>query len=429
MAYTERIIEKIKQNTADIPVNGIDELRKTFNISLSKFKRDFKSETGTSARGYLIGRKIELAYRFKSEDPGLTIKEVVIKIGWDLSERQFANLFREKYGMTFGGKAIGAVGFLGLMDDNGMSWGQNEIINSRIRKELEEIIFRIILLSKDYTTKDQGQFYKLIISNIENTCFQLPFPMYGKQIIFCVSFDLNNFEELKLITLFSQLGDTEQLLAPNDYIVFLDLIQNVAMQQKKEMKQAILESIVNWDEMLLKDEMLDLAFYQPGSFHRHIIPKVNRNAGIFQQSQSVYDSIVAKFKVEYEDHLNRMQLSEPELSSYISAIERDDETSIKSSLKALCEIGEGEFLPQKLDLLLQLAQCPYMEHIEFDDYTYGMDKALILKIIALCPRHNLPGLIMEFLLAYKIKVEDSDEDNEYEGNKILADTWEGFEVI
>ncbi|GEN66012.1 helix-turn-helix domain-containing protein [Chryseobacterium rhizosphaerae] len=106
MAYTERIIEQIKQGTVDIPVNGIDELRKPFKISLSKFKRDFKLETGTTARDYLIVKKIELARRFKVEDPFLTISEVVLKIGWDLSERQFANLFREKYGLTFGGKAI-----------------------------------------------------------------------------------------------------------------------------------------------------------------------------------------------------------------------------------------------------------------------------------------------------------------------------------
>lgn len=416
MAYIDKIIQYIEQNIDSISIKEVDELRKPFNISTSKFNRDFKRATGSTPRDYLIGMKIELAHKYKSEDPVLTIKEVVLKIGWDLTERQFTEIFKAHYGMTFGGKAINSnEGFSGL--ESGTETGMEyEFLFSKERKGLEEIIFRMVLLSGEYTIKGSGELCKTIVSKIEKTGFRFPFLTFEKEFIFRVFFDPDDSDHLEILTVFTRIGAPGQCFVPNHKGIYLDLIHNVAINQEGSIKKAILESIINWREMTKAQESVIIDGYQQQIYYNHIRPKINKDADIFRYSQARYDSIINEFREEYEALLNNMHLSEPDLAKYIRALKEEDEHTIKSALCVLAGTGAVDLLPEKFDLLLQLAECPYMADIQFDDYSFGMDKNLIARVLEICPRTLVPELIYDYFRTYR----DIDDDCDYHGNDILS---------
>ncbi|CAI8878381.1 helix-turn-helix domain-containing protein [Chryseobacterium sp. IT-36CA2] len=426
MAYIDEIIEYMEQNIANISIKKVDELRKPFNISPSKFRRNFKGRTESTPRYYLIRMKIELAHYYKSKDPALTIKEVVLKIGWDLTERQFADLFKTHYGMTFGGKAINSTDTVNWWEQSGNDSLDNDFMFSQDRKDLEEIIFRMVLLTGIYSVRDDGELCKTVIYEMQNTCFRLPMFAFEKEVIFRVFFDRTNYERLDLFAIFSRTGETDYSFVPTDKSAYLSLIYNVAIKQEKNVKDEILDSILNWNEMIEGENGFMFLDYQQHIYNKNIRPQINRNAGIFVRSQPIYDSFTNQLREEYENLLNSMNVSETELSKFIHAVDEEDRLMIKSTLDVLCGMG-GALRPQKLDLLLRLAECPYMEFIEFEDYSFNFDKTLIEKTIELIPRDNISQLITEYSFVYRDKIDYvTDDDDNYYGNEILSGIVEGF---
>jgi AraC-like DNA-binding protein len=417
MDYIGKIIQEMEQNIASISITRVDELRKPFKISASKFKRNFKLVTGSTPRNWLKRRKIELAHDYKLDDPALPRKEVVIKIGWDLSERQFGEVYKAHYGMTFGGKVINNdnVFPIGFESDRDAGMDVN-FLWSPERKALEDIIFRMVLLSGEYSIKDPGELCRTVVSNIENTCFRFPFLTFEKEFIFSVFFDPDDSDHLGLSTVFTRVGTPDLCFVPNDKGIYLDLIHNVAINQEENVKKAILESITNWEEMTSAVEYVIIDGYQQRIYNKHIHPKINKDAGIFRDSKASYDSIIKEFREEYEVLLSNIHLSEVDLAKYIHALKEGDEHTIQYALGVLGGIGTVDLLPEKLDLLLQLAECPYMEHIKFEDYSFGLDKNLIAKVIEMCPRNFIPELVCDYFHAYR-NVED---DGDYHGNDILS---------
>jgi AraC-like DNA-binding protein len=425
MAYIEDIIGYMKQNVGDISVGEVDMLRKPYNISISKFKRDFKRDTEFTPRDYLIRLKIELAQRYKSKDPALTIKEVVLKIGWDLTERQFAELFKVHYGMTFGGKPIDIKNVPNWRNQEEATFHEQEFMFSLDRKDLEEIIFRMVLLTGAYTVTNDHPLSKMVKYEMQNTCFRLPMFAFEKEVIFRLDFNRNNYECLDLFALFARSGEEDYYFVPNDKDAYLNLIYNVAIKQNEEMKKKILDSISNWDELAAEQDRFEFLEYTQQSYNKNIRPKINRDAGIFEQSQELYDSMITEFKAEYDHLLKGMCLREDELSKYMRAVEKEDEFSIKTTLEVLC--GIGDLPPQKLDLLLRLAEYPNMEFVEFEEYSFSMDKALISKVLQEYPRESMPQLIFDYYRAYKNMMEEDDEDtDEYLGNFILTGILDDF---
>lgn len=416
MTYIDKIIQYVGQNLEKVSIKKVDELRNPFNISNSKFLRDFKRATGSTPRDYVIRMKVALAYKYKSEDPFLTIKEVVLKIGWDLTERQFADIFKTYYGITFGGKAINYDEIHGGMESNSEIGMEHEFLFSKEKKELEEIIFRMVLLSGEYNIQDQGGLRKMIVSKIENSCFRFPFFTFEKEFIFKVFFDPDDSDNLTLLTVFTRIGSPDHCFVPNYKGIYLDLIYNVAINQEESVKKGILESIVNWEEMIEAEESVIINDYQRRIYNKHIQPKINKDAGIFQYSQARYDTIIKEFKKEYELLLNGMHLSESELAKYIRALKEQDGHAIKSALGGLCGVGTADLLPEKLDLLLQLAECPYMMDIQLVDYSFSMDKNLITRAIEMRSQIVIPEMVYDYFRAYR----DIEDDCDYNRNDILS---------
>ncbi|QBO59548.1 helix-turn-helix domain-containing protein [Chryseobacterium salivictor] len=425
MAYIEEIIERMVQNVGNISIGEVDVLRKPYKISISKFKRDFKRNTEFTPRDYLIRMKIELARHYKLEDPTLTIKEAVLKIGWDLTERQFAEQFKVHYGMTFGGKPIDMRNIPKWHNQEEEIFHEHEFMFSRDRNDLEEIVFRMVLLTGAYTITNDDPLCKTIKYEMENTCFRLPMFAFEKEVIFRLFFDRNNYERLDLFAVFTRVGEEDYCFVPNDKDAYLNLIYNVAIKQDAALKKKLLECISNWEEMAAEQDRLEFLEYKQQTYNKNIRPKINRDAGIFEESQRLYDSITTEFKAEYENLLQGMCLREAELSKYLRAVEKEDEHMIKSTLEVLC--GIGDLLPEKLDLLLSLAEYPNMEFVEFEDYSFSMDKTLISKVIQEYPRESVPQFICDYYRAYKDMMEGDEEDSdEYLGNLILLDILDDF---
>jgi len=426
MDYIEKIIQFIETNIHRISIKEVDGLREPFNISSSKFKRDFKRAKGTTPRDWLMGKKIELAHNYKSEDPVLTIKEVVLKIGWDLTDRQFSEIYKVHYGMTFGGKAINKDYGFSVEDaseeENRMD---NDFLFSKEKKDLEEIIFRMVLLSGGYTIKDPGELCKTIVSNIENTCFRFPFLTFEKEFVFSVFFDPDDPDQLSLSTVFTRMGAPNLCFIPNNKGIYLDLIYNVAINQERKIQKSILESISNWDDMTNMENNMIIEGYQQRIYDKHTHPKINKDAGVFRYSQECYDYIIKEFREEYEALLDNIHIREIDLTEYIRALKEINEPAIGSALGKLIGKGAIKLLPEKLDLLLQLAECPYIGHINFAEYTFGMDKDLIDRVIEKYPPNLIPELIYEYFSAYRT-VED---DGEYHGNSILLGIMERISNI
>lgn len=380
------------------------------------------SEKESTPRDYLIRMKIELAHHYKLEDPTLTIKEAVLKIGWDLTERQFAELFKVHYGMTFGGKPIDMKNIPDWNNQNEATFHEHEFMFSRDRNGLEEIILRMVFLTGAYTVTNDYPLSKMVKYEMENTCFRLPMFAFEKEVIFRLNFDRNNYERLDLFAVFTQVGEDDYCFIPNDKDAYLNLIYNVALKQAADIKKKILDCISNWEEMAVQQDRLEFLDYKQQTYNKNISPKINRDAGIFEESQQLYDSITTEFKAEYENLLQGMCLREEELSKYLRAVEKEDEHMIKSTLKDLCEIGGGELSSQKLDLLLRLAEFPDMEFIDIADYSFGMDEDLIAKVLQDCPMEAIPQLICDYFKDYKDTMERmEDDDDYYYGNLILAD--------
>ncbi|AZA52120.1 helix-turn-helix domain-containing protein [Chryseobacterium sp. G0201] len=425
MAYIEEIITYIKENVGHISIGEVDVLRKPYKISISKFKRDFKRNTEFTPRDYLIRMKIELARNYKLDDPTLTIKEVVSKIGWDLTERQFAEQFKVHYEMTFGGKPIVMRNIPKWQNQEEEIFHEHEFMFSRDRNDLEEIIFRIVLLTGAYTVTNDHPLSKIVKYEMENTCFRLPMFAFEKEVIFKVFFDRNNYERLDLFALFTRVDEEDYCFVPNDKDAYLNLIYNVAIKQDTAIKKKILDCISNWEEMAAEQDRFEFLEYKQQTYNKNIRPRINRDAGIFEESQRLYDSITKEFKAEYENLLQGMCLREAELSNYLRAVEKENEHMIKLTLEFL--LGIGDLLPQKLDLLLSLAEYPSMEFVEFEDYSFSMDKTLISKVILEYPRESMPQLICDYYCAYKDIVERDEEDSdEYLGNIILSDILDDF---
>ncbi|RPD39299.1 helix-turn-helix domain-containing protein [Chitinophaga barathri] len=418
MNYIEKIIQYMERNSERISIKEVDEVRNPFKVSAYKFNRDFKRAVGSTPRDWLTGRKMELAHKYKSDDPALTIKEVVRKIGWDLTERQFAEIYKVRYRITYGGKTINnGVAFPnGLRSEMGMDCDFQDFLFSPDKKELEEIIFRMVLMSGEYTIRERGELSRTIITNIENTCFRFPFLTFEKEFIFFVFFDPDHADSLELSTVFTRIGDADLCYAPNDKGIYLDLIYNVAINQEENTKKAILESILNWEELRKVQENVSIGTYQQWIYNKHTHPKINKDAAIFQTSQARYDGIIQEFRKEYEGLLNGIHLSAAGLEEYKTGLMEDDEHAIRSALGKLIGSGTAALPLEKLDLLLQLAECPNLGHIEFADYTFNTDKDLVTKIIEISPRPLIPDLIFDYFRAYK-EVED---DGEYYGNTILS---------
>jgi hypothetical protein len=161
--------------------------------------------------------------------------------------------------------------------------------------------------------------------------------------------------------------------------------------------------------------------YKQQTYNKNIRPRINREAGIFQQSQRLCDSITKEFKEEYDNLLHGMCLREEELSKYLQAVENEDEHLIKSTSNDLWEIGVGEKPSQKLDLLLRLAEYPDMEFIDIADYSFGMDEELIAKVLRYCPMGAIPQLICDYFREYKYMKDGIEDDDIYHGNLILVD--------
>lgn len=422
MNYIEKIIQFMERNIERISIKEVVELRKPFNISASKFNRNFKCAVGSTPRDWLTGRKIELAHKYKSDDPTLTIKEVVRKIGWDLTERQFAEIYKVRYGITYGGKTINnAVGLpTELRSEMGMDGDFQDFLLSTDNEELEEIIFRMVLMSGEYTIKERGELNRTIITNIENTCFRFPFLTFAKEFVFFVFFNPDHSDSLGLSTVFTRIGDADLCYVPKDKGIYLDLIYNVAINQEENTKKAILESISNWEELRKEPANASIDNYQQWIYNKHTHPKINKDAAIFQTSQARYDGIIKEFRKEYEGLLNDIHLSAAGLEEYRTSLTEENEHAIRSALEKLIGSGTDDLPLEKLDLLLQLAECQTLGHIQYADYTINMDKDLVTKIIEISPRPLISDLIFDYFRAYK-EVED---DGEYYGNIILSNILE-----
>lgn len=425
MANINQIKEYIEQNTHSLSIKKVTEIGKHFSISSSKFYRDFKSEMLCTPRDFLIRMKIEMARQYKLEDPALTIKEVVSKIGWDLTERQFADLFKVQYGMTFGGKPLEMRNIPKWHNHEEETFHINEFLFSRDRKDLEEIIFRMVLLTGEYTFTKDDPLCKTVSYEMENTCFRLPMFTFEKELIFRLFFDRNNYEQLDLFMAFTRAGEQDNIFVPNDKDAYLNLIYNVAINQVEEVKKDILDCISNWEEMTEEKETFVFLNYNQQSYKRNIRPKINRKAGIFEQSQRLYDSINGEFKNEYETLLKGMCLREKDLSNFLQAVENEDEYMIKSTLKALCELEHDELSAQKLDMLLRLAEFPDMEFIDIVDYSFSFDENLIAKVLLECPIEAIPQLICDYFREYKNMMQGMEDDDDfYYGNLLLTDILE-----
>lgn len=407
----------MEQNICKICIREVDELRQRFNISTSTFNRNFKRKTNNTPRDYLISMKIDLAHRYKSKDPALTVKEVVLKIGWDLTERQFTELFKAKYGLTFGGKTISA-------DDNA-TMPLDDFMSLKEKQQLEEILLRLVLLTGQYSVCTQGELSKTLKYDVENTCFQIPTFNSAKELIFYLSFDRNNIERLSLFLVITQSDSPDHCFVPNGKGFYLNLIYQVAISQEESVKNDILESILNWEEMTALKVDGELGDYLQRFYYKDVSPKINRNTGLFKYSQGSYDSIIEQLKKEYETLLCSINILEPALSKYMQAVEEGDEFLIKSALEVLCRKETGDLSPQKLDLLLRLAEYPDMQFVEFADYSFNLDEALIEKVLQVLPRCSFPLLIYNYCLDYRKMMEGEDEDgDEYLGNFLLSDLLE-----
>lgn len=426
MPYIDEIIANIERNSGNISIKKVDELRFPFKVSISKFTRDFKKETGSTPRDYLIRMKIELANACKAKDPALTIKEVVLKVGWDLTERQFSELFKSFYGKTFGGKEINDRNISGRMQAASAFSMENKFMFSNERKQLEEIILRLVLLTGDYHIDDDGELCKTIRFEMENTCFRFPLFTFEKELIFRLFLNRNNYEQLDLFMVFTRFSNSNECFIPNDKSPYLDLIYNVANKQVESIKTDILESIMNWEELIEGEHGFIFSDYMGNRYNENVKTIVNKDAGIFKISQIHYNKIISEFLVEYENLLNSIQLTEEGLSNYISALEQEDEAMIESTLKNLLEINDGDVLPQKLDLLLRLAEYPEMEFVEFADYSFSLDEELLSKALQLGNKNILVTLVGDYYKVYKKKANCDENDDNYYGNMILSDLLEHY---
>lgn len=414
MDYIDEIISHMEQNIGNIYIREVDELRKRFNISTSTFNRNFKRKMHFTPRDYLINMKIELAHRYKSNDPALTVKEVVLKIGWDLTERQFTELFKSKYGLTFGGKSISA--------EDKATDPFDDFMCLKEKEQLEEILLRLVLLAGHFNLCANRELSRNLVYELENTCFQIPTFNSAKELIFYLSFDHNNIDRLGLFLVITQTDSVDHCFVPNGKSFYLNLIYQVAINQEETMRNDILECILNWEEMTVLKVDGELGDYLPHFYYKDVYPEINRNAGLFKYSQAAYGDIIQQFKEEYETLLQSINILEPDLSRYMQAIEEMDELLIKSALESLCRIDSGDLTPQKLDLLLRLAEYPDMQFVEFADYSFNFDESLIERVLQALPRCSLPQLIYNYCLDYK-KMMEGDDDNcdEYLGNFLLSD--------
>lgn len=417
MDYIDEIIAYMEQNTANISIRKVDDLRKGFKISSSTFNRNFKRKTEFTPRDYLISIKIELAHEYKSTDPTLTVKEVVLKIGWDLTERQFTELFKAKYGLTFGGKSIS-------QDDNRTS-SLPDYISLREKEQLEEVLLRLVLLSGQYSIRNQGELSKTLVYELENTCFRIHNLPSAKELLFCLYLDRNSIERLIPYLVITRTDVSEHCFVPNGKDFYLNLIYQVAVNQEEQVKKYILESIMNWDDMTALKAEGELGDCLPRFYHKEVNPQINRNAGLFKYSQAAYEVIIQEFKKEYDSLLQSINIQRADLTKYIQAVREGDEYLIRSALESLCGTNTGDLSPQKLDLLLQLAECPEMEFVEFADYDFCFEQTLIAKVLQVLPREHYPHFIYNYCREYQQVTEAADEDSDiYLGNLILLDLLE-----
>lgn len=424
MDYMNDVIQYIEHNIGNIFIKKVDELGIAFNVSKRKFFRDFKREMEWTPRCYVMRRKIEIAQSYKSKDPTLTVKEVVSIIGWDLSERHFCEQFKRQHGMTFGGKTVHSLPLHNWsVQDAGMI-ANNDFPFSKERKLLEEIIFRMVLITGEYSIiDDKRELCRTISFSMSDTCFRLPLFVHEKDLLFSVSFNRNNYDNLDIYTMFTKDGDSRYGFIPNDKSSYLNLIYNVAIKQNENIKNEILESISNWEEMTSGEGWIIFDDYRQNIYSNDIIPQINRNAGIFTRSQSDYDSFVTQFKNEYGVLLNNIGLNEPLLSRYMLALEEANELMILSTASELCKTDNGSLSPEKLDLLLRLAEYPNMEFIELVDYAFNRYKPVISDVLEECAPEDIPKLIYDYHCAYKdwISADDFDDADEFYGDNILID--------
>ena len=425
MEYIERIIQYMGKNSAKISIKQVDHLREPFRISSSKFIRDFKNITGSTPRDWLITKKMDLAFNFKSEDPTLTIKEAVDKIGWDLTERQFSEIYQMHHGSTFGGKAIRSHSNFGFPLFNGIGIEpEDEFFFSAGKEELEEIVFRMLIMTGEYTVEPKGELSRLVKLNIEGSCFRFPFPTFEKDLIFAVFFNPGNSSRLDLSMAITRLGQSDLCYAPKDKGVYLDLIQNVAINQDKHIKVGILESIANWDELVSSNGSFTDGDYVVRTYNADVLPKINRDAGIFKYSKTSYEEIALGLIEEYEQLLCSLNLNSKDIKMYCSHVRERNEEAMLSMLRMFIGSSERRLLPEKLDLIVQLTECPFIDDIRFSEYRFGMEKDLILQIIERLPYTVIPNLIVKYFRAY-VTVSD---DIEYHGVNVMSEILREYSI-
>lgn len=119
------------------------------------------------------------------------------------------------------------------------------------RNELEEIILRLVLLTGDFCIYDDGELCKTVKFDIENTCFRLPFFTFEKELTFCLFFNRNNFEQFHFFIVLTRFNNADDCFIPNDKSSYLDLIYYVTKSPVDSIKNDVLDSIMNWDELIL----------------------------------------------------------------------------------------------------------------------------------------------------------------------------------
>ena len=92
-----KITEHLKSHfTEDI---SISDLAETFNLNPTYMSRVFKQQTGRTPTRFLTDLRVNAAKKLLSESPGLEIKEVAARIGFE-DQGYFSRLFKKETGTS-----------------------------------------------------------------------------------------------------------------------------------------------------------------------------------------------------------------------------------------------------------------------------------------------------------------------------------------
>lgn len=396
MEYIKEVLQIIEVNIKDIPLrkHGLEE---KFNVSMSKLEQDFKKTCGITLRKHLIREKLKEAKRIKTLVPGKIAFEITSEIGWSLSEKSFLRNYKDYFGVAFSESPY----LRGDYDDGNLDpeslWSLG-----KTKKNLDEVLFRTLLLTGSLKLSFSCLFYREYSMDVRHTFFQFHFIPVDEEMIFSVSYDPEIPRELEVCLRIKDQIHPNCFYEPNSTKAYLQLFRNLTINNVIKPPINIESSISNWEEIVLGEGSITSEWF--GSYpvltcNNDIEPRINKESEVFIASHIRYLALCTDMDNDIRQGLARdFDIEYDPLIEFMYAIRKEEYASALQIFEDLLRLSEQDrrISAKSLDLILQIADCPYLDNIDLEDYAFEYGVDFVQNIADSVSLERLPQIAIRF---------------------------------